>query len=195
MKNFLGLKLLPLIINLYIKTLRIKLINPPPENKNCIFIFWHSKMLAGWWLLKDKNPAALVSRSKDGDILNNILMKWNYKVVRGSSSSGAKEALQMLCDLVNEGFSAVITPDGPRGPALKIKNGPLVISFKCGVPVIPVSIDYSIKKVLSKSWDKFEIPVPFSVCTVKFGSEYLYEEYLEENELEALKSEISSEMK
>ncbi len=189
----LGMHVLPLIINIYLKTLRIKINNFPDPGLNHIYIFWHSKMLAGWWLFKDRNAAALVSQSKDGDILTNVLNNWNYKVVRGSSSKGSKDALLQITSLVKQNHSAVITPDGPRGPAKEIKNGALIISNKCGVPVVPVRIIYSKKKIL-KSWDKFEIPFPFSKCIVDFGSNHLYEKYLDEDDLTRLKKDLSSEM-
>ncbi len=192
--DFLAIKILPSVIDLYIKTLRIEIHNQPSGGKNYVYIFWHSKMLVGWWLFRKFKSAALVSQSKDGDILNSLLTKWNYKVVRGSSSKGAKEALQSLIRLAKEGYNAVITPDGPRGPALSMKNGPLVISNKCSVSVLPVKISYSRKKILSKSWDRFEIPYPFSKCIIAFGNEYDYKSYLDENELTAFKSKLSAEM-
>ena len=188
------MKVLPLLINLLIKTLRIKIHNKPSEDKKYIFIFWHSQMLLGWWLFKDRKAAALVSKSKDGDILNRVLLKWNYKVIRGSSSKGGKEAIDIISGIVNKNNSAVLTPDGPRGPAREIKNGALIISNRCGVPVIPVKIIFHSKKVLAKSWDKFEIPFPFSKCEVNFGNEYYYGKYLPENELNELKKAISNDM-
>ncbi|MBK8982382.1 MAG: lysophospholipid acyltransferase family protein [Ignavibacteria bacterium] len=192
--DFIALKILPSVIDLYIKTLRIEILNKPSGDKNYVYIFWHSKMLIGWWLFRKLRSAALVSQSKDGDILNSLLIKWNYKVVRGSSSKGAKEALDSMTGLVKEGYNAVITPDGPRGPALNMKNGPLIISYKCIVSVIPVKISFSRKKILNKSWDSFEIPYPFSKCTVVFGNKYNYNSYLDENELIEFKSKLSSEM-
>jgi len=192
--DFIALKILPSVIDLYIKTLRIEIHNRPGNDQNYVYIFWHSKMLIGWWLFRKLKSAALVSKSKDGDILNSLLTLWNYKVVRGSSSKGAKEALDSLIKLVKEGYNAVITPDGPRGPAQSMKNGPLIISNKCSVSVIPVKITFSSKKILSKSWDRFEIPYPFAKCTVVFGNKYAYNTYLDENELTAFKTILSAEM-
>ncbi|MEZ4691139.1 MAG: DUF374 domain-containing protein [Ignavibacteria bacterium] len=74
---------LPVLLSLLIKTLRVKYINIPDEKKRSVFIFWHSKMLLGWWLFKDKNYSALVSQSKDGEILTNVLNQWGYNVLRG----------------------------------------------------------------------------------------------------------------
>ena len=73
-------------------------------------------MLLGWWLFRDKNFSALVSQSKDGEILTNILNSWGYNVMRGSSSKGGKKALEELIS-VSLKSSVVMTPDGPRGPA------------------------------------------------------------------------------
>jgi lysophospholipid acyltransferase (LPLAT)-like uncharacterized protein len=197
MKNFwksIALNFLPLVLDVYIKTLRIKIHDHPGEISNGIYIFWHRKMLIGWWIFKQKHCAALVSQSKDGDILNNVLSKWDFKVVRGSSSRGGKEALREITALVKKKYSAVITPDGPRGPSNEMKNGALIISNECRVPVIPVKILYHKKKILNKSWDRFEIPLPFSTCEIKFGNKYLYEKYVDDKELLELKKKISEEM-
>lgn len=182
------------MINLYTKTLRIKIHNVPDFNSNFVFIFWHSQMLVGWWLFKDKNFVALVSRSKDGEILSSILKKWNYKIVRGSSSKGGKEALEEAVLLVKKNNTIVLTPDGPRGPSNILKNGALIISNLCRVPIVPVKINYSNKLSLKKSWDKFQVPIPFTMCNVYFGNKYSYEKYLVEPELEVFKRQLAEEM-
>lgn len=186
--------MLPLFTNMLIGTLRIKIHDLPDNRSNYIFVFWHSQMLIGWWLFKNKNSGALVSKSSDGDILDNLLTKWNYRVFRGSSSKGGKEALQELMSYADNNNSVVITPDGPRGPRREMKNGAFIISNKCSIPVMPVRIIYHKKKILPKSWDKFEIPYPFSKCEVYFGNKYEYVKYLDEAALNELKNSISREM-
>ncbi len=151
-------------------------------------------MLVGWWLFKDKNFTALVSKSSDGEILSNILKKWNYKVVRGSSSKGGREALEEVILLVKKNNTVILTPDGPRGPANILKNGALLISNRCGVPIVPVKINYSSKISLKKSWDRFQVPIPFTKCNIYFGNNYSYEKYLDESELEVFKKRLAEEM-
>jgi lysophospholipid acyltransferase (LPLAT)-like uncharacterized protein len=151
-------------------------------------------MIAGWYLFKNKTSAAIVSQSNDGEILTSLLKNWNYKVCRGSSSKGGKEALQELIEYGKKGYSIVITPDGPRGPANEIKNGALVIANECNIPIIPIKISYSLKKILKKSWDKFQIPYPFAKCSVGTGEEFFYEKYLEENELTNFKNKLKAEL-
>lgn len=151
-------------------------------------------MLVGWWIFKNRNYTALVSQSKDGEILTKILTKWNYNVVRGSSSKGGKEALMEIIEIAKLKRSVVITPDGPRGPAEEMKNGAFIISHESNVPLIPVKIIYKHKFIFKKSWDKFEVPLPFSKCEVSFGSERFYENYLDDENLKTLKRNISLEM-
>ena len=189
--NFIGRYFLSTLIGLNISSLRIKFLNKPDDLSDKVFIFWHSKMLIGWWLFKKENFSALVSKSSDGDILSKLLQGWQYEVFRGSSSKGGRDA---LVKIIKENKSIVITPDGPRGPAKEMKNGALIISNKTGFPIIPIKIDYSKKKILQNSWDKFEVPLPFSECKVSFGKSYFYEEFLKDDELLNLKQEISSQM-
>ena len=193
MKNFLEYKVLPALLNTLVRSLKIEVKNEP-ENKNAVYIFWHSQMLAGWFLFRKNKSAALVSKSKDGEILSNLLSKWDYKVIRGSSSKGGKEALAELINYGKKNYSIVITPDGPRGPANEIKNGALIAANDCKIPIIPIRIEYKSKKILLKSWDKFQIPYPFSKCTVTFGNEYFYNQYLDETDLKEFKNKLKSEL-
>src|SRR4051812_11191881 len=91
----------PVGLTLLMKSLRIKWHGEPLPYK-CIVTFWHSQMLAGWWVSR-QDAVALVSKSKDGEYLTSILGRWKYKTVRGSSSSSGKEALEEAIDLLKTG--------------------------------------------------------------------------------------------
>jgi hypothetical protein len=138
------------------------------SNKNYVLAFWHGQMLLAWYCHKDKNFTALISKSKDGDLLSKILKHWNYNVVRGSSSKGGDVALGVMVDYAKNGQSVAITPDGPIGDAHKMKAGAVVTAKKSNVPVVFVAIGYKKKWVL-KSWDKFEVPKPFSEARVVYS--------------------------
>jgi lysophospholipid acyltransferase (LPLAT)-like uncharacterized protein len=189
-----GNKILPIIINLYLKLIFKKISNQPKDFTKKIFVFWHKNMLVGWWLFKDRNPIALVSKSEDGEILSSILRKWNYQVTRGSSSKGGKEAVKELIEKTRTGNPVIITPDGPRGPLKEFKNGPLIVSLEGKYEIIPVNISYSKKIILTGSWDKFEIPLPFSKCKITYGSIFCYKEYLYEKDLLNFKKLICDQM-
>ncbi|MFI5263476.1 MAG: DUF374 domain-containing protein [Candidatus Kapaibacterium sp.] len=145
-----------------IRSLGLKWIGEPLPDK-CVIAFWHSQMLAGWWVSR-KDAVALVSKSKDGQYLANLLTKWSYNTVRGSSSVSGKEALDEALEMILAGRAKrlVITPDGPRGPREIFKRGAFIAAKELSLPLYFLSIKYRNAWHLPKSWDKFQIPLPFS---------------------------------
>lgn len=139
------------------------------SGKPVIYAFWHGKMIYGWLLAQKLFPErkihAVVSLSKDGEILSRTLEKLGFTLIRGSSSRGSSEVkTAMFAELEQSGIIA-ITPDGPRGPCHSFKYGTLRLASEQGIPIIFAAIHYS-KTVQLKSWDKFEIPLPFSEVNV-----------------------------
>src|SRR4030066_1262483 len=149
-------------INILFKTLRISFINKKVidelerDGNNYVLAFWHGTMLLPWYLHRKKYFAALISKSKDGDLLGKILKRWNYNVIRGSSSVGGDVALSIMVDYAKNNNSIAITPDGPRGPAFKLKAGAIITSKRSGVPLVMAGVAYRKKRNL-KSWDSFEV--------------------------------------
>lgn len=125
-------------------------------------------MLLPWFLHRNDGFAALTSKSKDGDLLAKQLKHWKYKVVRGSSSKGGDVALGIMVDHAKNGYSIAITPDGPRGPEQKFKAGAVITAKKSGVPLVLMGIGIKSKKKL-KSWDKFQVPNPFTNVKVIYS--------------------------
>lgn len=172
--RFLGTRLAGFFINVLLNSVRIKIQNREAveklisEKKNFVVAFWHGSMMLGWYLHRRMNCAALVSLSKDGDVLAHILSGWKFKVVRGSSHIGGKEALLSMMSLIKQNFSLTITPDGPTGPIHKMKAGAVITAKKTGVPLFLIGIGIK-NKVVLKSWDKFEIPKPFTKISVIYS--------------------------
>lgn len=138
------------------------------EKKRIVLAFWHGTMLIPWFVHRDKNFAALVSKSKDGGLLERVLKPLNYKVVRGSSHTGGSVALGVLVDLARHERSVAITPDGPRGPAHKLKAGAVVAAKRANVPLVLLGVGYQKKRELS-SWDKFQVPKFFSRINIIYS--------------------------
>ena len=155
-------KILPSGLTTLIRSLRFKWKGEPLPEK-CVVAFWHSKMIAGWWVSR-KNAVALVSKSQDGEYLQHILEKWKYQTVRGSSSSSGKEALDEAIEIIKSGEAKrlVITPDGPKGPAEIFKRGIFIAAQELHLPLYFLSIQYNDGMYLMKSWDQFQIPYPLS---------------------------------
>jgi lysophospholipid acyltransferase (LPLAT)-like uncharacterized protein len=112
--------------------------------------------------------AVLVSRSKDGQKLADVLTAFRLRCVRGSSSRGGQAALLELKSLVANGYDVGITPDGPRGPKYVLHPGCIALAQLTGRPIVPLSYDLA-RCITLKSWDAFMIPIPFTTCRIRIG--------------------------
>jgi lysophospholipid acyltransferase (LPLAT)-like uncharacterized protein len=124
-------------------------------------------MLPIWYTYRSAQASALVSASEDGALLAQFLTDLEFRVVRGSSSRGGREALDDLVALARSS-TVLITPDGPRGPRHEAKPGAVITAHRAGVPLVLCRAAIHSKRVLG-SWDRFEVPLPFAVIDVVFS--------------------------
>jgi lysophospholipid acyltransferase (LPLAT)-like uncharacterized protein len=85
--------------------------------------------------------------------------------VRGSSSRRGPQALLELTSHAQKGYDLAVTPDGPKGPRYVVQTGVIALAQVTGLPIIPVTCNARLKLCL-KSWDRFQIPMPFSRCEI-----------------------------
>ncbi len=133
-----------------------------------IGLMWHKDFLFSVDFFRRKHMAALVSRSKDGEIVSRTLNRVGFATVRGSSSTGGGQALLEFTRKIHEGWSGAIIADGPRGPARQAKMGAVIAAKESGVPLIPAGCDAEPAWRL-RNWDRTMIPRPFSRIHVAFG--------------------------
>ncbi len=160
------------------RTWRLKLRGEMPDAP-AVVIFWHGLMLPAWKLFTKMNAYGVVSKSRDGAILSELLGKMHINTIRGSAASGGSELIEDMCSLFNSEnqitskFYLLITPDGAKGPIYKIKPGAFVVSQRTGVPVYILVIKPGLSFRLNKSWDNFCIPLPFSKIELIFTEKYM----------------------
>ncbi|HVM60711.1 MAG TPA: lysophospholipid acyltransferase family protein [Verrucomicrobiae bacterium] len=164
--------------------------------RSCIFAFWHNRIFLlpylfrkHWHSRQRDRVAVLVSASKDGEFLTGVLDKFNLICVRGSSSRRGKQALREMTELVNLGYDAGITPDGPRGPKYVCQSGVISLAQLTQAPIIPVSWDVNWKWTV-KSWDGFMVPLPFGRATLRIGAPMTVAAGLSDEEFEAKRLEL-----
>ncbi len=160
MKLSVKYKLFIYLVDLISKTWQIR-IKCDISESNGVIAFWHGYMLPVWKYFGKYFPLAVVSRSKDGEILSNLLKKWNYQLARGSSSEGGKEILDFISEKAKEKL-ILITPDGPTGPYHKFKAGAVIAAQRSKSNLYICKVFIKKKIVFSKSWDNFEFPFPFT---------------------------------
>ena len=137
-----------------------------------IYALWHGRL----WLLAaylyPVHPAVLVSLSKDGELIAQILQRLGLHPVRGSSSRRGREGLQELEAELRGGRTVAMTPDGPRGPNRVAQMGAVALAARTGKPIIPLSSSAARAWVL-RSWDRFLIPQPGTRGAVVYGEPLL----------------------
>ncbi|MBR5883542.1 MAG: lysophospholipid acyltransferase family protein [Mailhella sp.] len=167
-----------LLVNLYkaiCSTLRIEEVNREvvdaahARGERLIFCLWHDELFSLIPVARHLKVVAIVSPSKDGDYLERILASNNVGAVRGSSTRGGVRALLSLARMMkNEQVHACITIDGPAGPRHVAKEGGLFLANRTGGRIIPVRI-FMKNSFKAPTWDKFQIPLPFSKVVIRFG--------------------------
>ncbi|HJT81128.1 MAG TPA: lysophospholipid acyltransferase family protein [Chthoniobacterales bacterium] len=165
------------VLQIWVRTLRYKVedragVVRKPVTANYIGSLWHNRLLIMPHILKKFTPArhgaALISASRDGELLTMAIHRFGFGVVRGSSSRMGASALLQLTEVLASGGDVVITPDGPLGPVYQLGPGLVFLAQKTGAPVLPMNIEYSSCWRI-KNWDRFIIPRPFSRVRVTFG--------------------------
>ena len=144
-------------------------------HQSFIFCIWHNRLALALIMHRDyahrrRQPprlAAIVSASKDGGVVARVLEHFGVHPVRGSSSRRGPQALLELTTLAERDYDIAITPDGPRGPCYVVQPGVISLAQITGRPIVPAShtLDW---KIRVKSWDRFQIPLPFSRVRMKF---------------------------
>jgi lysophospholipid acyltransferase (LPLAT)-like uncharacterized protein len=141
-----------------------------------IYCIWHNRlaisMVVYHDLIRQLRPGngltALISASRDGGVLAKVLEYFKVQAVRGSSSRRGSQALLELTSWIERGYDVAITPDGPRGPRYQVREGAIALAQLTGAPIIPVSNNVTCKVSL-RSWDRFQIPLPFARCLIRYG--------------------------
>ncbi len=162
-----------------------------------ILVTWHNRLALSMLMSRGyarhrqqpQRLAALVSASKDGALLARILELFGVQPVRGSTSRRGPQALLELTTWSEQGYDLAVTPDGPRGPRYIMQPGALALAQVTGCCIIPAS-NYVAWKVCLKSWDRFQIPLPFSRAVFRFGQPLYVPREATDGQREALRQEL-----
>jgi lysophospholipid acyltransferase (LPLAT)-like uncharacterized protein len=165
------------LLQLWARTLRYEVddragVIGKPVTENYIGALWHNRLLIFPLVLRrflpNRHGAALISASRDGDLLADAIHRFGYNVVRGSTSRLGASAILQLTEVLASGRDVVITPDGPRGPAYELGPGIIFLAQKSGAAVLPMNLEFSHCWRLG-SWDRFIVPRPFAKVRVLVG--------------------------
>jgi lysophospholipid acyltransferase (LPLAT)-like uncharacterized protein len=167
----------------------------------CLFATWHNRLALSLLIYRrylrplqpDRRMAAMVSASRDGALLARILEWFDVQPVRGSTSRRGPQALRELVGWAERGLDLAITPDGPRGPCYQVQEGVVALAQLTALPLLPVGYRLH-RKIRARSWDRFQIPMPFTRVDLVFGNPLLVPRRIDATERESLRSQLEEEL-
>jgi len=131
----------------------------------------------------------MISRSRDGELAARIADRLGLVPIRGSSTRGGTTALVEILKALKQNPAVIHIVDGPTGPKGIVKPGLISMAQMSGAAIVPVII--SAKKVwMTRSWDRFLIPKPFSEVTIEWGQPLVVPRDLDPGRQEELRTEI-----
>lgn len=133
-----------------------------------VHAFWHSGLLPLTVQRRDEGIAVLVSRHRDGELIARIIERLGYVTGRGSSTRGGEAGVREMLAWAERGRHLALTPDGPRGPAERVKDGLVFLAARTGRRVVPIAMVARPERRL-RSWDGFRVPLPFARVRVTYG--------------------------
>src|SRR5436305_289298 len=134
-----------------------------------IMAFWHGRVLTATYYFRNRGIVVMISENFDGEWIARIIESFGYGTSRGSTSRGGQRALLQLKREMEQGKPAGFAVDGPRGPARTVQPGVVWLAKLTGNPVVPFHMEAS-KYWSLGSWDRTQIPRPFSTVALVVGS-------------------------
>jgi lysophospholipid acyltransferase (LPLAT)-like uncharacterized protein len=133
-----------------------------------ILTFWHGRILPATYHFRDRGIVVITSQNFDGEWIAGIIRRFGYGAARGSTSRGGARALVQMRRDLSAGRPVAFTIDGPRGPARIAKSGAIWLAGATGHPILPFHIEAS-RAWTTGSWDRTQVPRPFSTVVVVIG--------------------------
>ena len=144
-----------------------------------IITSWHGMTMMLVGLLRKKMDitsfAVIMPEDHRGEVLEVFARKLNVDStplnLGGDTTLGMSRKLIGLMRKISSGKNFLIHPDGPAGPAYKVKPGLSYIAKKTGKAIIPIGC-YCRHAYHVPRWDRYTLPMPFSKVHIHIGEPY-----------------------
>lgn len=169
------------LIRLVHACLKIEILGEEPlralwhDRRHIILVFWHDQLFLMARGYRGPRATVMISASRDGELIARTMEYFDIGAVRGSSTRGGRAAFREMLDLAKAPQDLVITPDGPKGPRHKVKEGVVQLARLSGRPVVPMTFVCS-RGHRFRSWDRFLLPLPPGRGVFSFGVPLYYAE-------------------
>lgn len=134
-----------------------------------IVAFWHGRLLmlpCAWTYAQPMHM--VISQHRDGLLISRTIRAFGLATIAGSTSRGGTQVLRSILRALKEGAYVGVTPDGPRGPRMRVGGGVVQAARLAGVPILPLTYAASRRKVMT-SWDRFVVALPFARGIIRWS--------------------------
>ena len=132
-----------------------------------VYAFWHGRLLVLSWSHRRRQIQVLASDHRDGDLMGRTIARLGFGHLKGSTTRGGAKALRELKEALGRGLDVGLTVDGPTGPRGVVQQGATELARLAGAVVLPVS-NAARRRILLRSWDRFQIPAPFTRVVIAY---------------------------
>ena len=142
----------------------------PVGREQAVLAFWHEGNMCAFVTARkvrgDLPHASFSTQGFRGAVVSSMLERSGTPMrifelpPEGDRVAGRAFAIRMA-RLAERGFSLIVTPDGPFGPAHLAKPGTLIVARESGLSVVPWSLSVRPAIRLTRRWDRQYLPLPF----------------------------------
>ncbi len=163
------------------------------DGRPIICVLWHFSLLYCAYRFRDRGAVAMVSASKDGELMARTMQRFGYTTVRGSKGKGGLAAVKEITGLIKSGLDAGIVADGSQGPPQVVQKGVIILARETGTPILPVT--HATKGATRfNSWDKTVLSLPFSRLAFFYGEPLFVPRTARGPEVERYRQELEDRM-
>ncbi|MFL6214110.1 MAG: lysophospholipid acyltransferase family protein [Blastocatellia bacterium] len=138
------------------------------SGRRAIFTSWHACIFGATWFWRKRGIVVMSSVSRDAEYTARFIKRFGYGTARGSATRGSHRAMAEMAECLLSGLDVGFTIDGPRGPAYQAKPGAVTLARHTGQAILPFHVAVARYWELP-SWDRLQIPKPFTRAAVFVG--------------------------
>ena len=200
--RIIGIPLAYYLIRFYLSLVRIRVVNEDAllnhlkNGGKAIAAIWHQRFFGVIGYAKKFSalaPSVIISQSRDGEMIAQVVARLGFRPIRGSSTRGGKEALAAIIEDLAIHSVAIHAVDGPQGPKGIVKAGLVRMAQLSRAAIFPVYISAD-RAWITRSWDRLLIPQPFTRMLIRWGDPIFVPENIDSEAFEAIRLDIENKM-
>jgi len=171
------------------------------SGRRALFVVWHGKGLIPVLFFQGAPLVIYTSQPRDpsyGGLSKQVrrftlaaLRHMGYHVLDAATFASESRGVIRFLQMLETGAGGIIAADGPLGPNYRAKPGAAFVAKRAGVGLIPVGAAMQ-HSLIMDSWDRFEVPRPFSAAVLAIGEMITVPEDAGEEALAALSRRLET---